>query len=349
MKFYIHHNDNPDTREYLLHNVENYKDVEYEFTDDWSKNDGVHLIDYKFYCLENGLITTGFVEGCFPKCFEPFFNFLNSFNKSGIKIHVLFMESEYKKKTLRYIGGLDKNVFRIFWDKVPTGENLPNPYDFLFTHTFKTFIMPVSRYGLNRYKETEDNFKEGKYYINFPIRTRKSGRIRLRNKIINYNNSKFISTLSNPEWGQPNPDLEINSSHIPEENMELYLDKIIPLSRCTLIAESFAQNNGLTYLTEKTITHLLIKKPFVYCFNMYNYVVKYVFGVDLNRYGNDEFEIVSKLNEITSNEDMWDEFITKESEMVSRLKSILDFRLSNENSYFECVMSNSEKRKMSLI
>ena len=354
----------------------------------WEKSDGYHLLDYSITLLENGLTSDrGFNYNIMKESDTKNVSFLNKHSINlGNRIGYMYIDWEghdaYKmhnwKKTLN-------PKIQTFVDETSTSVESNNNHNFVFTNTIWSFLQP-NTLGIRDYYFFHDYLKyknDYKYKINVPIRRLYGDKEKIANSVLSLNNPNI--TVTHSSFGSSSQyDENISSarkeliSKIPTENyinkrgygihdwggewndnnMNENMWKMFGISEVSLLFEYFPNANyttnlktwlpGTSYMTEKSISHILVGKPFIpyhrETIDFYDsYLKKY--NKPTIKFPIEYSNILDKLDlldTITKNDNLWQPFLESLTEYVLNLRKGLIEIIHENNSYLDYVISDTQ-------
>ena len=354
----------------------------------WEKSDGYHLLDYSITLLENGLTSDrGFNYNIMKESDTKNVSFLNKHSINlGNRIGYMYIDWEghdaYKmhnwKKTLN-------PKIQTFVDETSTSVESNNNHNFVFTNTIWSFLQP-NTLGIRDYYFFHDYLKyknDYKYKINVPIRRLYGDKEKIANSVLSLNNPNI--TVTHSSFGSSSQyDENISSarkeliSKIPTENyinkrgygihdwggewndnnMNENMWKMFGISEVSLLFEYFPNANyttnlktwlpGKSYMTEKSISHILVGKPFIpyhrETIDFYDsYLKKY--NKPTIKFPIEYSNILDKLDwldTITKNDNLWQPFLESLTEYVLNLRKGLIEIIHENNSYLDYVISDTQ-------
>ena len=353
--------------------------------------EGHHIFDYSISLYDNGNASDrGFnsnIMEVIDNDIIPKFNILSKNKKN--KYHLIYIkwEGHHSYGHHQMQNTLNYNV-NVYGDDFPTYIK-PRNYFFLFTNTFMSFIYP-NTLGLREFHFMAKFLKNRKFKhkINFPIRRLYGSKIKLYNKIkkcknVNVTHSSFHDTkqYSNDQvqgWrdvlindiGQDNViekrgygihdwGGEWNDDNIKEMQFKLYdisdVNIIPEYSPAEALKKSVKESDkrkvGSSYITEKSVSHILIGKPFLpisfETIDFYQKMMEYNnkkyknFPISYNHLS----DVIEYIDEIASDDTEWKLFVEKLQDWVDVIKNNIIEIINSKNDLLEVVLNkkNSEK------
>jgi hypothetical protein len=356
---------------------------------------GHHIIDYSINLYDNDLASDrGFNSNIRNRVNKYFIPLLNEKSKiDGVIYHFMYIDWEchnaYHEHKMD--GTLNKNV-NVYVDEVTTEKGVNVNYT--FTNTFMSFIYP-NTLGLRDYYFFADILKYKNDYnhrVNYPIRRIYENKLRLFNSImdlkdrnINVTHSSFHDTMHySPypkilrkkvvemigdgnfiqkrgygidDWGG-----EWNSNNLSE-----FMWKMFGIAEVNIIpeyspnevfktAEEFEEKMvGVSYITEKSVSHILANKPFIplsyETIDFYNGILK-EYGFEPKKYPL-EYEvlddIIIELNDTIGNTDKWEVLKKELQEWNSHTRECILKIINSENSLLDKLINTKSKETISLL
>jgi len=311
------------------------------------------------------------------------------------KIHYLYIDWEGHDPYVMegWYKNLSPKI-QFFVDEIePNIKNVPN-HHFVFTNLIWSFIYPNTLgirdyYFFGEYLKYKNDYK---YKINIPIRRLYGDKEKLADEVIKLNNPNISITHSsfNSSAQINKMDTEFRKkllSSIPSgnyiekrgygihdwggewnsNNMNENMWKMFGISDACILFEHSPEHDrnigdkkrwahvGNNYITEKSISHILVGKPFI---PFYRTTIDF-YDRWLKEYGKKTVEfpleydfILEKLDYldlITKDEIKWKEFLSKLNSYVSNLRTQLIELIHENNSYLDFVISKSENKPMSIL
>ena len=273
-------------------------------------------------------------------------------------------------------------------------EKVPN-HHFVFTNLIWSFIYPNTLgvrdyYFFGDYLKYKNDYK---YKINVPIRRMYGDKEAMANIVLKLNNPTISVTQSSfgdenqitPDWHKPTPYRKELISKIPKENfiqkrgygihdwggewnsnnMNENMWKMFGISEvCILFEHSPTRDRILTsrlakvgnnFITEKSISHILVGKPFI---PFYKETIDF-YNKWLTTYGKKVIEfpleydcILDKMDyidKLTYDEHKWNEFVEKLKIYVNNLRTQLIELIHENNSYLDYVISDEASKPLSIL
>lgn len=357
--------------------------------------EGHHIIDYSIDLYDNDLVSDrGFNSNIRRRVDKYFMPLLNEKSKYKDTIyHFIYIDWEGHNAFYEHEMDtrLSSNV-NIYVDEVETKKS--NVPVFAFTNTIMSFIYP-NTLGLRDYYFFADILKyknDYKHKVNFPIRRIYGNKLRLYHKImnlekrnINITHSSFHDTMHySPypvdvrnkikkqigeenfiqkrgygidDWGG-----EWNSNNLSE-----FMWKMFGIAEVNIIpeynpVEIFTETKdieehlvGLSYITEKSISHILANKPFIpltfVTIEFYDKILKQ-YGYTPKKYPL-EYQSLSdfiyELNDIIGDDDKWEILKKQLQEWITHTRTCILEIINNENSLLDNLMITKSKKITSLI
>lgn len=351
----------------------------------WECEDGFHLFDYSIHLLEIGLVSDrGFNSEIMQSVRRKMFPMLNkhSFVHKN-KLHFIYIDWEghdpfdedyiYRK--------LNPNI-QVFVDEkecvIPDVQLRIKNNHFVFTNIIWSFIYP-NTLGVREYYFFHDYLKyknDYKYKINLPIRAFFDYKERMACEIMKLNNPHISITNSSFHDKQQYGSALQNISPLRKEvikkmpkenyiekrgygihdwggewndnNMNENMWKMFGISEVVILPENRRK------ITEKSVSHILLGKPFIpinkEVIEYYDiYLKKYnkpivEFPIDYKK--GDLFQYLEYLDEITKNDEMWNEFKDKLTKYVLNLRTHLIDIIHENNSYLDYVVNHEPREEI---
>ena len=354
----------------------------------WEKSDGYHLLDYSITLLENGLTSDrGGDANNMKESDTKNVSFLNKHSINlGNRIGYMYIDWEGHDayKTHNWKKRLNPKI-QTFVDETSTSVESNNNHNFVFTNTIWSFLQP-NTLGIRDYYFFHDYLKyknDYKYKINVPIRRLYGDKEKIANSVLSLNNPNI--TVTHSSFGSSSQyDKNISSarkeliSKIPTENyinkrgygindwggewnsnnMNENMWKMFGISEVCIIYEycpsGVYKSNfkswkpGKEYMTEKSISHILVGKPFIpyhrETIDFYDsYLKKY--GKSVVKFPIEYNNIINKmdwLDKITKDDSLWQPFLESLTEYVLNLRKGIIEIIHENNSYLDYVISDTQ-------
>ena len=272
---------------------------------------------------------------------------------------------------------------QVFVDETETPKRGVVNHHYAFTNTVWSFLSP-NTLGIRDYYFFHDYLKyknDYKYKINVPIRRLYGDKAEIAEKVLSLNNPNI--TVTHSSFGNTAQYAEDISgfrkeiiSKIPSENfidkrgygihdwggewndnnMNENMWKMFGISEVTILFErsplkDFKTNKfgflvGQSYMTEKTISHIMVGKPFIpfhiETVNFYNNVLK-KYNKPTVDFPIQYLYIVEKLEwlgELTQDEDRWNEFLELITKWTLNLRTGLVEIIHENNCYLDYVVNS---------
>ena len=350
----------------------------------WDSSDGFHLFDYSVDLSERGLTSDrGFNSNIMHENDEKNRKLLNH-NAKFQNVAYMYIDWEGHDAYVahNWIKTLNPRV-QVFVDEKQTPKRGAMNHHYAFTNTVWSFLSP-NTLGIRDYYFFHDYLKyknDYKYKINVPIRRLYGDKAEIAEKVLSLNNPNI--TVTHSSFGNTAQYAEDISgfrkeiiSKIPSENfidkrgygihdwggewndnnMNENMWKMFGISEVTILFEhsplkdfktnEFSYLVGQSYMTEKTISHIMVGKPFIpfhiETVNFYNNVLKKYNKptVDFPMQYSYILEKLEWLGELTQDEERWNEFLELITKWVLNLRTGLVEIIHENNCYLDYVVNS---------
>tara|TARA_R110002153_G_scaffold253547_1_gene411595 strand:- start:2738 stop:4033 length:1296 start_codon:yes stop_codon:yes gene_type:complete len=350
----------------------------------WDSSDGFHLFDYSVDLSERGLTSDrGFNSNIMYENDEKNRKLLNH-NAKFQNVAYMYIDWEGHDSYVahNWIKTLNPRV-QVFVDEKQTPKRGVMNHHYAFTNTVWSFLSP-NTLGIRDYYFFHDYLKyknDYKYKINVPIRRLYGDKAEIAEKVLSLNNPNI--TVTHSSFGNTAQYAEDISgfrkeiiSKIPSENfidkrgygihdwggewndnnMNENMWKMFGISEVTILFEhsplkdfktnEFSYLVGQSYMTEKTISHIMVGKPFIpfhiETVNFYNNVLKKYNKptVDFPMQYSYILEKLEWLGELTQDEERWNEFLELITKWVLNLRTGLVEIIHENNCYLDYVVNS---------
>tara|TARA_B110000908_G_C10246159_1_gene448932 strand:+ start:83 stop:1378 length:1296 start_codon:yes stop_codon:yes gene_type:complete len=350
----------------------------------WDSSDGFHLFDYSVDLSERGLTSDrGFNSNIMHENDEKNRKLLNH-NAKFQNVAYMYIDWEGHDSYVahNWIKTLNPRV-QVFVDEKQTPKRGAMNHHYAFTNTVWSFLSP-NTLGIRDYYFFHDYLKyknDYKYKINVPIRRLYGDKAEIAEKVLSLNNPNI--TVTHSSFGNTAQYAEDISgfrkeiiSKIPSENfidkrgygihdwggewndnnMNENMWKMFGISEVTILFEhsplkdfktnEFSYLVGQSYMTEKTISHIMVGKPFIpfhiETVNFYNNVLKKYNKptVDFPMQYSYILEKLEWLGELTQDEERWNEFLELITKWTLNLRTGLVEIIHENNCYLDYVVNS---------
>ena len=350
----------------------------------WDSSDGFHLFDYSVDLSERGLTSDrGFNSNIMYENDEKNRKLLNH-NAKFQNVAYMYIDWEGHDAYVahNWIKTLNPRV-QVFVDEKQTPKRGVMNHHYAFTNTVWSFLSP-NTLGIRYYYFFHDYLKyknDYKYKINVPIRRLYGDKAEIAEKVLSLNNPNI--TVTHSSFGNTAQYAEDTSgfrkeiiSKIPSENfidkrgygihdwggewndnnMNENMWKMFGISEVTILFEhsplkdfktnEFSYLVGQSYMTEKTISHIMVGKPFIpfhiETVNFYNNVLKKYNKptVDFPIQYSYILEKLEWLGELTQDKERWNEFLELITKWVLNLRTGLVEIIHENNCYLDYVVNS---------
>jgi hypothetical protein len=350
----------------------------------WDSSDGFHLFDYSVDLSERGLTSDrGFNSNIMYENDEKNRKLLNH-NAKFQNVAYMYIDWEGHDAYVahNWIKTLNPRV-QVFVDEKQTPKRGVMNHHYAFTNTVWSFLSP-NTLGIRDYYFFHDYLKyknDYKYKINVPIRRLYGDKAEIAEKVLSLNNPNI--TVTHSSFGNTAQYAEDISgfrkeiiSKIPSENfidkrgygihdwggewndnnMNENMWKMFGISEVTILFEhsplkdfktnEFSYLVGQSYMTEKTISHIMVGKPFIpfhiETVNFYNNVLKKYNKptVDFPMQYSYILEKLEWLGELTQDEERWNEFLELITKWTLNLRTGLVEIIHENNCYLDYVVNS---------
>jgi|TARA_B110000902_G_scaffold264405_1_gene345834 hypothetical protein len=350
----------------------------------WDSSDGFHLFDYSVDLSERGLTSDrGFNSNIMYENDEKNRKLLNH-NAKFQNVAYMYIDWEGHDSYVahNWIKTLNPRV-QVFVDEKQTPKRGVMNHHYAFTNTVWSFLSP-NTLGIRDYYFFHDYLKyknDYKYKINVPIRRLYGDKAEIAEKVLSLNNPNI--TVTHSSFGNTAQYAEDISgfrkeiiSKIPSENfidkrgygihdwggewndnnMNENMWKMFGISEVTILFEhsplkdfktnEFSYLVGQSYMTEKTISHIMVGKPFIpfhiETVNFYNNVLKKYNKptVDFPMQYSYILEKLEWLGELTQDEERWNEFLELITKWTLNLRTGLVEIIHENNCYLDYVVNS---------
>tara|TARA_R110002124_G_scaffold142849_2_gene307618 strand:- start:1460 stop:2755 length:1296 start_codon:yes stop_codon:yes gene_type:complete len=350
----------------------------------WDSSDGFHLFDYSVDLSERGLTSDrGFNSNIMYENDEKNRKLLNH-NAKFQNVAYMYIDWEGHDSYVahNWIKTLNPRV-QVFVDEKQTPKRGVMNHHYAFTNTVWSFLSP-NTLGIRDYYFFHDYLKyknDYKYKINVPIRRLYGDKAEIAEKVLSLNNPNI--TVTHSSFGNTAQYAEDTSgfrkeiiSKIPSENfidkrgygihdwggewndnnMNENMWKMFGISEVTILFEhsplkdfktnEFSYLVGQSYMTEKTISHIMVGKPFIpfhiETVNFYNNVLKKYNKptVDFPIQYSYILEKLEWLGELTQDKERWNEFLELITKWVLNLRTGLVEIIHENNCYLDYVVNS---------
>lgn len=357
----------------------------------WDSEDGFHLLDYSIDLAERGLTSDrGFNSNIMYENDTKNKKLLNHNAKYlGSKVGYMYIDWEGHDAYVAHdwVKTLNPRI-QVFVDEKTTSKKGISNHHYAFTNTVWSFLSP-NTLGIRDYYFFHDYLKyknDYKYKINVPIRRLYGDKEEIAQKVLELNNPHITVTHSSfqndSQYAENHSDYRKELlSQIPKENyidkrgygihdwggewnsnnMKENMWKMFGISEITLLFEhspivDFKTNEfhymvGTSYMTEKTISHIMVGKPFIpfhrETVNFYNDILKKYKKpvVDFPLEYSYILEKIDWLDEITKDEQRWNEFKNSLTDWTLNLRKYLMEIIHENNSYLDYVIKADDKKQ----
>lgn len=350
----------------------------------WDSSDGFHLFDYSVDLSERGLTSDrGFNSNIMYENDEKNRKLLNH-NAKFQNVAYMYIDWEGHDAYVahNWIKTLNPRV-QVFVDEKETPKRGVMNHHYAFTNTVWSFLSP-NTLGIRDYYFFHDYLKyknDYKYKINVPIRRLYGDKAEIAEKVLSLNNPNITVTHSSfgntTQYAADRSDFRKEIiSKIPSENfidkrgygihdwggewndnnMNENMWKMFGISEVTILFEhsplkdfktnEFSYLVGQSYMTEKTISHIMVGKPFIpfhiETVNFYNNVLKKYNKptVDFPMQYSYILEKLEWLGELTQDEDRWNEFLELITKWTLNLRTGLVEIIHENNCYLDYVVNS---------